>query len=310
MYVSIGIPSYNEEKSIVNILIALEKQMNEYLAKGYKCYIEEVIISDDSNDSTVRLVEDYSSRSSLNIKLLHHDGRRGAASAWNEIFAYAKGDVIVLYDADVIPAVDTTLILANTLQEYGSDYALCAANILPIKGNNSIASRASIFNALWLRRVRLMSINQYTVMGRALSIKRSIARSISIPDLIAIDLYLQCKVIEMGYKVAYRDDAIVYFKPVNSIKEFIMQVSRALQGHKELIHAIDMLGLRLSKKDMLHAFLLECKNDPIGLLCLIISYLLYPLYKDKSSRWNMAESSKGLSINDVLKRLDEQKYSK
>jgi len=313
MDVSIGIPSYNEEKSITNILVALELQMNHYISKGYECYIREVIISDDSNDSTVRLVEDYSSKSSLNIKLLHHDERRGAASAWNEIFAHAKGDLIVLYDADVIPAIDTTFILADTLQEYGSNYAICAANILPIKDDNySIAGRASIFNASWLRRVRLMGINQYTLMGRALSIRSSIAKSISIPNLIAIDLYLQCKVMEMGYKVAYRDDAIVYFKPVNSIKEFIMQVSRALQGHKELTHDIDMLGLRLSKKDMLHAFLLECKSDPVGLLCLTISYLLYPLYnsKDNSARWSIAESSKGLSINDVLKRLDEQNYNR
>ncbi len=299
MNVSIGIPSYNEERSIVNILSVLERQKHEYNVKGYECYIDEVIISDDSTDSTVRLINDYTSKSSLNIKLLHHDERRGAASAWNEIFAHAKGDIIVLYDADVIPAINATFILSDTLKD--DRYALCAANIVPIKAN-SIAGRASIFNTSWLRRVRGFSINQYTAMGRALAIRSNVAKDISIPDIIAIDLYLQCKVMEMGYKVAYRDDAIVYFKPVDSIKEFVMQVSRALEGHKELTYFIDALGLRLSIKDMLYAFLLESRNDPIGVLCLIVSYLFYPFYsnsKNMGSRWSIAESSKGLNINDL-----------
>ncbi len=299
MNVSIGIPSYNEERSIINILTALEKQNDEYNAKGYECYIDEVIISDDSSDSTVRLVNDYSCKSSLNIKLLHHDERRGAASAWNEIFAHANGDIIVLYDADVIPAVNTTLIFSDTLKD--DRYAVCAANIMPIKAS-SIAGRASIFNASWLRRVRSYSINQYTIMGRALAIRSEVAKGISIPDIIAIDLYLQCKVIEMGCKVAYRDDARVYFKPVDSIKEFVMQVSRALEGHKELSKYIDALGLRLSIKDMLYAFLFESKHDPIGVLCLAVSYLFYPFYinrKKMGARWSIAESSKGLSINDL-----------
>ncbi len=300
MDVSIGIPSYNEERSIANILKAIEIQACSY---GDECNISEVIISDDSTDSTVEMIKDYSSKSILNIILMHHDERRGAAAAWNEILHRAKGDAIILYDADIIPAPNTTKILADAISE---GRALCAAGIRPVKCVG-IAGRASIFTASWLRRMRLQGINQYTVMGRALALAGKVAKHITIPtDTIAIDLYLQCRVMEMGYRIEYRDDAIVYFKPVESIREFVMQTSRALQGHRELAYYIDRLNLRASMSSMLRALIQSCIEDPLGLASLISAYMLYPFYsKSDSSRWRVAESSKGLSIDDAMMIIDD-----
>jgi glycosyltransferase involved in cell wall biosynthesis len=295
MDVSIGIPSYNEERSIANILKAIEIQVSKY---GNRCNISEVIISDDSTDSTVDIIKDYSSKSILNIILIHHDKRRGAATAWNEILHKAKGDAIILYDADIIPAPDTTKILADAISE---GYSLCAAGIRPVRCTG-IAGRASMFTASWLRRMRLQGINQYTIMGRALALAGKVAKHVTIPtDTIAIDLYLQCRVMEMGYRIEYRDDAIVYFKPVGSIKELVMQTSRALQGHRELAYYIDRLNLRASMSSMLKALIQSSIENPLGLASLIPVYMLYPFYsKSDSSRWRVAESSKGLSIDDVM----------
>ena len=71
--VTIGIPTFNEEKNILNLLRSLEQDFS----KDY--IITEVIISDDSSDNTPELVRNYIKNSSLNIKLEHHDSRRGAA---------------------------------------------------------------------------------------------------------------------------------------------------------------------------------------------------------------------------------------
>ncbi|MEO9364521.1 MULTISPECIES: glycosyltransferase [Candidatus Nitrosocaldus] len=308
MRISIGIPTYNEQDSILALLKALEMQH----LNGYE--IAEVIVSDDSSDATPTIVKDFASKSMLSIVLLHHDERRGAASAWNEIFANAssKSDVIVLYDADVIPARDATMLLASSMED--EHVGLTAANPMPAYNSKMrsygqrIAAKASVFNSSWLRRVRLLGINQYIAMGRAMAVRSSIAKATRIPSsTIAIDLYMQCITLEMGYEVRYRDDAIVWFKPVESIEEFISQVRRAVVGHRELAHLIDRLNIRLPLKSMVVEGLKASKDDPLGLLMLALAYMLYPFYmKPIDSRWSVARSSKGLSLNDVEGYIDNK----
>ncbi|MEM2759780.1 MAG: glycosyltransferase family 2 protein [Nitrososphaerales archaeon] len=299
MQVTIGIPSYNEEGSIRNLLEALELQTMDNVHK-----IGEVIISDDSTDATPDVVNDFTKKSRLSITLIHHNMRKGAASAWNEIFSNARGDAVVLYDADVIPDKDTTLLLSSGLK---ADVALCASNPVPLE-QNSIAARASSFTASWLRRIRKLGLSQYTVMGRGLSIRADIARMIKIPDLIAIDLYLQCKVLEQGYKVGYCDDAIVWFKPAGTMLDFASQVSRAVEGHEQIKEYVAKFGIRLPLSSLLKASVKEGFSEPKGMAAALIAYLALPIYRarianqTKSVTWHVASSTKGIRVNELYKQ--------
>ncbi len=98
--VTVGIPSFNEEKNILNLLRSIIKQRSECFS------ICEIIISDDSSDNTFNLIQQFACNSKTAIKCLHHSYRMGVGNAWTEIFQNAKGDVIVLYDGDVIPHED------------------------------------------------------------------------------------------------------------------------------------------------------------------------------------------------------------
>ena len=49
------------------------------------------------------------------IELCHSSLRGGAANAWNNIIKRADGDVLVLYDADIIPLPD--IVQRNLLQK-------------------------------------------------------------------------------------------------------------------------------------------------------------------------------------------------
>jgi glycosyltransferase involved in cell wall biosynthesis len=230
--ITFGIPSYNEEVNISNILHLIiglnresqsrnrnssghgngeiDKKRSENKGLNFKeeFIIAEIIISDDSSDNTCRIVEAISAENlSVNIKLLHHNTRRGVSSAWNEIFKIATGDIIVLYDADIIIDRNTT---ANLVESIDNGIGLCASNSTPLLLEKSRISRASKFVAEWLSRVRNNGLSQYTVMGRALSISSHVAKSITIPEnVIALDLYLQCKVLELGFKVVYNEQALV-----------------------------------------------------------------------------------------------------
>jgi cellulose synthase/poly-beta-1,6-N-acetylglucosamine synthase-like glycosyltransferase len=324
--VTVGIPSYNEEMNISNLLrsiIELNKldnqpestnndnscEKDEYYNSGTRednrmiaakdFAICEIIISDDSSDNTYRLVETLATENpSLSIKLLHHDNRRGVPSAWNEIFKEAIGEIIVLYDADIIISNSTT---ANLVQSISNGIGLCASNSQPLVLKESAVSRASVFIAEWLRWVRKSGLSQYTVMGRALSILSQVAKRITIPEgVIALDLYLQCKVVELGFKVVYNDQALVYFRPPDNMKDFSSQIIRATNGHKQIRHLLTGRCIGLPLRNRLVASVKSIVQDPKGVIYLIYCYSLLPFYgrnltATDSSKWDIAKSTKRLT---------------
>jgi glycosyltransferase involved in cell wall biosynthesis len=293
--VTVGIPAYNEEQNIANLLRSLEER---------RSLVSEVIVSDDSSDGTPGLVRDIAQRSPLTIRLFHHDARRGAAAAWNEIFRKATGDVILLYDADTIPHPSCTEQLASRVS---GNTVLCASNSQPVQASG-IAGRASVFISSWLRSVRLAGLSQYTVMGRALAIDSAVAKKIQIPaDMIAIDLYLQCRVLEMGLGVVYNDDAVVYFKPANSMRDMASQVVRAVNGHNQIKDRLDSLHIGLPPHVGIIEALKNAARDPVGAFSTAIGYSLVPHYRSRlenadSAKWHTADSSKAIDYEQLKAR--------
>jgi cellulose synthase/poly-beta-1,6-N-acetylglucosamine synthase-like glycosyltransferase len=317
--VTVGIPSFNEEVDISNLLqslVTLDRPMSRPGSKNYSSkrkengsvktekvlnpildfIISEIIISDDSSDNTCRTVEAIAAENpSPVIKLLHHNTRRGVPAAWNEIFRQATGEIIVLYDADIITDQHTTSHLVDSIRD---DIGLCASNPIPLLSKTSMISRASTFIAHWLSSVRKRGLSQYTVMGRALSISSNIAKRIVIPEnVIALDLYLQCKVLEQGFNVVYNDGAVVYFKSPNNMLDFSSQILRATNGHKQIKRVLGGSCHRLDFRTQVVTTFKSVINDPKGAICLVICYLLLPYYRMKltdvnSVNWHIATSTK------------------
>jgi cellulose synthase/poly-beta-1,6-N-acetylglucosamine synthase-like glycosyltransferase len=316
--VSMGIPSFNEEANISRLLHSIVKLNNPSLQRGHPnsgkedsgatnrnntpssttFKITEVIISDDSSDNTSMIVKEIASANpSLNIRLLHHEIRRGVSAAWNEIFREARGEIIVLYDADIIIDADAT---AHLIESMKGNIGLCASNPKPLLLKTSIVTRASRFVAHWLGSVRNERLSQYTVMGRALSISSKAAKRIVIPEnVIALDLYLQCKVLEQGFGVLYKENAVVYFKPPDNMLDLCSQILRATNGHKQIKHMARASHCNLDLKTGAVTTLKSAIKDPMGALCLILCYLTLPYYKTKLSnidsvKWHIAKSTKRL----------------
>jgi glycosyltransferase involved in cell wall biosynthesis len=293
--ITIGIPSYNEKQNIINLLRAIEQQHTP---------IFEVLISDDSSDNTPNLVRDFARRSQLDIQLFHHDTRRGAAAAWNEIFQKAKGEIIVLYDADTIPHPSCTSQLVSSIQ---GNIGICASNSQPVQAAG-LAGRASVFISKWLRSVRLAQLSQYTVMGRAVAINSDDAKKIEIPaNIIAIDLYIQCKILKMGRRVLYNDNAVVYFKPANDIQDLASQVIRAANGHNQIKEFVSSCGICLSQQVSVHHALKNAVKDPLGALSVAIGYSLIPYYRSRieytnTAKWHTAASSKAIDYQQLKTR--------
>ena len=116
MRFSIIIPTYNEEKDIADTLEALVKLVHQD---------KEIIVVDDSTDSTPDIVLRYQNKG---VRLIRPSKKEGRCGARNIGIQSADGDIVVIFNADVRPQPDflNRLILHY---ENGADYVLVKAEV-------------------------------------------------------------------------------------------------------------------------------------------------------------------------------------
>ncbi len=145
--VSVIIPTYNEEKDIVQCLESIEKQT-------YK-HIEILIVDDGSTDKTREIVQQYK-----RVRLIPQ-AHQGPGAARNLGAKNAKGEILVLIDADMVLFPDYVEKLTK-----------------PIANNETLGTIESIqynvhdtkMQECWgkeVRTVQLEGINSATVRGIA-----------------------------------------------------------------------------------------------------------------------------------------------
>ena len=93
MKVSCIIPAYNEEKSIVTTLNTITPLLNWDL-------FEIIVINDCSNDQTQDILNSYPVQK--NLHLIHNTNNLGKSATVSHGIELAKGDYILLLDADLL----------------------------------------------------------------------------------------------------------------------------------------------------------------------------------------------------------------
>ncbi len=116
MKFDIVIPTYNEERDIAGTLDGL-------LAIDYPD--KEIIVIDDSTDTTPAIVHRYEDRG---VRLIRPSKREGRCGARNIGILEASGDVVVILNADVRPRPDFLRRLAP-YYEKGYDYVLVNSKV-------------------------------------------------------------------------------------------------------------------------------------------------------------------------------------
>ena len=112
--VSIIIPVYNGEKTIIESIDSLLKQ--DYIEKN-PSYVEIIVINDNSTDNSFSLVKDYFYDKTIKNKIHSNKKNLGLAANYNKGIEISGGDYIVTMHQDVILKENALSQLVSAMDE-------------------------------------------------------------------------------------------------------------------------------------------------------------------------------------------------
>ena len=211
MKITVGICAYNESNR--NLQLLIKKYLEEL-----KDELEEIIVVGNTNG-------EYRADK---VVFIYEKERRGKSRAINSILRLAKGDVIVISDADIMPIDGSIKALIKPLRDgYG---ASCPRPIPTVK-----EGLIGFLNEV-IYRVQLDANSNeefFHLPGKITVVRKGVVREIpedTINDDALIGLYSLMK----GFRNKYVKESKVLFHPPQNLVEHLKQRKRIFLGHLQL----------------------------------------------------------------------------
>ncbi len=294
---TIGIPAFNEEKNIANLLRHLLTQK----INGFK--LERIIvISDGSSDQTLDIAKTVLDR---RIKIIASTSRVGKAQRLNQIFHMTDSDILITLDADVAP--HDSLFLQKIVDTFVKNTELSLTCVKVIPANDSTSLIAKVLSHSQQIKVGLFEKIKnlspvYLFIGRAFGYRKSLFKHLKFPTgLIAEDAYACLYCLKNNLKVAYQNKAIIYYASPANLGDHLKQSARFYNSESQLIKYFgkDFISkaYNIPRNLMFHSFVKGFIESPLLTLlyCLILVYskTLISFHWIKTSYlWETSTSSK------------------
>lgn len=205
--VSIIVAAFNEEKVIE------EKILNCLLLSYPKDKIEFIIASDGSTDGTNSIVESYGNRG---VKLLAFPERSGKSSVLNRTIPHARGEIVILSDANTIYEHDAIL---NLVRHFSDPKIGGVCGELRLKSSKSETKHESSYwqfeNILKFLENRIGST--LGANGGIYAIRKDMFQPIP-PDTVIDDFVIFMKIREKGFKTIFDPEAIAFEETAPDLK--------------------------------------------------------------------------------------------
>lgn len=285
--VTIATSAYNEEANIGRLLSSLLVQKET----GFRI-IEIIVISDGSFDKTVEIVKSFKIPK---IRLYVGHSRKGQQARQNQIINYFKGDILVLVEADTLPANEYCI--SEVVKPFQRN---SRENIGMVVGGSWPVAPTIFFEKIIYQNTRLQrkilekysdGNNLYLCAGHSLrAFKRSIATKLKWPLDAPEDAYAYLRLKESGLKILRRKKAINYMRNVTHFKDRTRQSTKFLSGKKALMkyfnqHVVEE-AYQIPKIAIISQLLIELGKSPFWTILLILEFIFNRIYPRKISKFN------------------------
>jgi cellulose synthase/poly-beta-1,6-N-acetylglucosamine synthase-like glycosyltransferase len=221
--VTIGIPAHNEEANIGYLLESILQQKGDFVIDKIR------VFADGCSDQTESIVSELAKKNPL-IELVSDGKRRGKPSRLNILHQENQSDIVINFDADIILADSN--VIAKMLQYFQEpEVAVVCANNQPLKGKSFIEKITNAGDLLWyqIRKEFNDGNNIYNCSGCATAMKKRFAKNFVLDkDVVADQQMVYITLYQRGEKMAYAQDAVVYYRTPSTLKDFFNQAGRSL----------------------------------------------------------------------------------
>ncbi len=289
---SIGIPAYNEENNIGNIISAILNQ------KTGNYVLDKIIIaSDGCTDKTVNIIKSFKSNK---IHLINGKERKGKYYRLNQIFKKSKSDFVILVDADCFLRKDTLFKIIDKLN-YNNSISLLSVQAMPVKPNSffeKMLSTSVEIKEFVIRNFR-KGKNVYAFRGALLVMKKNLYKQINIPNTVGTDAYIYFFAKRKKMDVEYFTGTKIYYRLPDNFLDHLKQSSRfksSVNGMKKFFgndieKEYNMPLVPIGKMLVKYSFL-----KPIHLISYIIILIYTKFYKrinrNNDGIWHISSSTK------------------
>lgn len=224
--ISILVPAFNEEKVIARTIEGLLE--SDYPNK------EILVIDDGSKDKTLEIANKYKNK----VKVLHKENG-GKASAMNYGLAYAKGEIIIVVDADTIIGRQA---LKQMVKGFGNDKDVAA-----VAGNIKVRNRVNWIT--WIQALEYVAgieiirrafdyFGSITIVPGALgAFRKSVLEGVGSyhKDTLVEDFDATIKVLKSGFVIQGTTRATAYTEAPQTFHDFYKQRKRWYRGNVQVL---------------------------------------------------------------------------
>jgi cellulose synthase/poly-beta-1,6-N-acetylglucosamine synthase-like glycosyltransferase len=283
--------AHNEEANIGNMLEAVCRQQFEDVSVA-----EVVVVASGCVDRTEEIVREFCQRDQR-IRLVSQAKREGKSAAINTLLCNSNEEIIVVVNADTIPAPDAIECLVAPFRD--PSVGMTAGRPVPTNDPRTFMGYAVHF--LWALHHQL-SLRR-PKMGELIAF-RNIFRQI--PTDSAVDeASIEPLIRGQGLRLCYVPEATIYNRGPETVQDYLCQRRRIFAGH---VYVRDTLGYRVStmsgrrilwmllrtpgvKRDWRY-FVWGPAVIALEVYARFLGFLDFRLWKRKHAVWEMVQTTK------------------
>ncbi len=243
---SIIIPVKNEAAVINRLLNSLTKL--DYPVNKY----ETVVVEDGSRDDSLKISLQFAS-SHDNVRVLQKDVSSGKPSALNFGLKHSRGEIIVVLDADSVPAPDMLSKAAGYFED--SKVAAVQGKTMSINSKQNMLTQMisyedAVWNEIYLRGKDALGLFVH-LRGSCQFIRKSILNELSGFDenVLSEDMEFSARLAENNYAIRYAGDVCSWQESTSDLKSLFGQRTRWFRGIIDVSTKYGRLMAKPSKRN-------------------------------------------------------------